>query len=81
MIVSIDRKNCVSCGNCWTACPLFFEQNPDDDLSQVSEKFRVGGDIAQGKPAPEMENCTRDSADLCPAGIISVELSPKIGKH
>ncbi|MDD1701770.1 MAG: ferredoxin [Methanoregula sp.] len=73
MKVTIDRKNCVSCGNCWETCPLLFEQNPDDSLSQIREKFRLDGNIAEGTPAPEMENCTRDVVDLCPAQIISVE--------
>ena len=73
MKVSIDRSNCVSCGSCWDTCPDFFEQNPDDSFSQVIEKFRFNGNMAEGQPPQDLEDCARDAADLCPVQIISVE--------
>ena len=50
--VSIDRDECISCGQCWSTCPDFFEENPDDTHSQVIERHRVGGSVAEGE-APE----------------------------
>ena len=41
--VSIDRDDCIICGNCWTICPEFFEQNPDDDFSQVYREVQDWG--------------------------------------
>jgi ferredoxin len=73
--VSIDRSTCVSCGSCWDACPGFFEQNPDDSFSQIIDKFRLNGNIAQGTPPPDLVACAQDAADLCPVQIISIEES------
>jgi ferredoxin len=73
MKVSIDRQDCVTCGSCWDLCPDFFEQNADDSFSQVKEKFRFNGEIAQGTPPADMIACVSDAADLCPAQIIRVE--------
>lgn len=75
MNVSIDRKNCTSCGTCWDTCPAFFEENPDDSFSQVMEKFRLNEDIAQGKPPQELEACVTEAADLCPVQIIALDKS------
>lgn len=73
MKVSIDRSTCISCGSCWDTCPGFFEQNPGDSFSQVIEKFRSNGDIAQGNPPADLNDCARDAADLCPVQIIRIE--------
>jgi len=70
--VTIDRMSCVSCGSCWDACPDFFEENPDDSFSQINEKFRNNGNIAEGTPSAELEGCTRDAVELCPVQIISI---------
>jgi ferredoxin len=72
MKVIIDRANCVSCGTCWETCPGFFEENPDDSFSQIVEKFRIGGSIAEGTPPDDMEACTVDAADLCPVSVITL---------
>jgi ferredoxin len=72
MKVTIDRDECTSCGTCWETCPSFFEENPDDSFSQVLEKFRSAGNIADGSPPSDLEACVRDAADLCPVQIITV---------
>jgi ferredoxin len=71
--VSIDRDDCISCGNCWTICPEFFEQNPNDDFSQVIERYRIGGNIAEGEAPNELEGLVREAADSCPVQIIHVK--------
>ncbi len=68
--ISIDRDDCISCGSCWTICPDFFQQNPDDDFSEVVEKYRVGGDNAKGEAPPQLEELVKEAADACPVGII-----------
>jgi len=72
MKVIIDRSTCVSCGSCWDICPEFFEQNPDDSFSQVIEKYRSDGNIAEGIPVGESEACIQEAADSCPVQIISI---------
>jgi ferredoxin len=73
MKVTVDRPNCTSCGTCWDTCPAFFEENPDDSFSQVMEKFRLNGDIAQGMSPQDLEACVTEAADLCPVQIIRLE--------
>ncbi len=75
MNVTIDRKECTSCGTCWETCPAFFEENPDDHFSQVMEKFRLNSDIAGGSVPEDLTSCVTDAADLCPVSIISLEKS------
>ncbi len=71
--VNIDPRNdCISCGNCWTICPDFFQQNPDDDFSQVVEMYRVVGNIAEGEAPQKLEDLVREAADSCPVQIIHV---------
>jgi len=73
MKVIIDRSNCTSCGTCWDTCPAFFEENPDDSFSQVMEKFRTDGSIAEGTAPEDLDACVAEAADLCPVQIIKVE--------
>ena len=72
MNVTIDRLTCVSCGSCRGACPGLFEENPDNSFSQITGKFRSNGNIAEGTPSGELEECARDAAELCPVQIISI---------
>jgi ferredoxin len=71
--ITIDRPGCVSCESCWTLCPDVFEQNPDDGLSEVAEQYRVDGNLAEGKVADDLADCTQEAADACPVAVISVE--------
>jgi ferredoxin len=70
--IRIDRDECILCGTCWEACPEVFEENPDDGLSQVVEKYRIKDDPAQGGVPEELEGCVKDAAGDCPVEIIHV---------
>ncbi len=71
--VIIDRDQCISCESCWTICPEFFVQNPNDQWSEVVEKYRIGGDPAQGEAPAELADKVKEAADSCPVTIIHVE--------
>lgn len=73
MKIVIDRANCVSCGTCWDTCPDVFEQNEGDSLSQIVEKYRLDGNISEGIPAEDFEDCAASAASGCCAEVISVE--------
>ncbi len=70
--VTIDRDGCISCAVCWTTCPEFFEQSPDDDRSQIVEQYRLRGDNAEGTAPAELLDSVRDAADGCPVEVIQV---------
>jgi len=72
MKVTINRPDCTSCSTCWETCPAFFEENPDDHFSQVIEKFRLNGTIAEGTVPGDLEACVKEAADLCPVSIIVI---------
>ena len=69
--VIIDREGCISCGTCWEDCPEFFEQNQDDNLSQVVEKYRTSG-LGDGEAPDDLLNCVIEASDDCPAEVIHV---------
>ena len=71
ILVTIDRDECIECGICWSTCPDFFEPG-DDGLSQVTEAYRMAGDVAKGNAPASMEDCVTDAADGCPVAIIHV---------
>ena len=73
MKVSIERSDCTSCSTCWETCPEFFEENPDDSFSQVIEKFRLSGNLAEGIVPEDMNSCVTEAADLCPVQIIRIK--------
>ncbi len=74
MKVSIDpRGDCTSCGLCWSDCPDIFEEAPDDGLSRIVEKLRIGGDIARGEAPESLRSSAQAAADGCPVSIIHVE--------
>jgi len=70
--VVIDRDGCVSCASCWTTCPDFFEQNPDDNQSQVCKRWRIDDKKNEGNSPAEEEECVREAAELCPVQVISI---------
>lgn len=72
MKVKIERKECTSCGSCWDTCPELFEENSDDHFSQITEIYRINGDISEGSPSPDLEECARDASDTCPVDIIEI---------
>jgi len=72
--VTIDREGCISCASCWTECPAFFEENPDDSFSMVREEFRKGKNINEGEVPEDLAGCVQEAAVLCPVQIIHVDV-------
>jgi ferredoxin len=70
--VIIDREGCISCGQCWEACPEFFLENAKDGWSQVASKFRIAGNLNEGVAFEDQEECVSKAAEDCPAGVIHV---------
>jgi len=70
--VTITREECISCESCWTICPEFFQQNAVDSWSEVVEKYRTGGNPAEGTAPAEMLSKVQEAADSCPVQIIHV---------
>lgn len=70
--VSIARDECISCANCWETCPDFFEENPDDGLSQVVEKYRINDNPGEGEAPAELGDCVKEAANECPVEIIHI---------
>jgi len=75
MKVTINREGCTSCGTCWETCPDMFEENPTDSLNQIVKKYRLKGNIAEGVPPEEFEDCTRRAAEGCCSEVIHIEES------
>ena len=71
--VTIDRDECISCESCWTICPEFFQQNIVDNWSEVVEKYRTGGNPAEGEAPGELADKVQEASDACPVQIIHVE--------
>ena len=71
--VTIDREGCTSCGLCWTTCPAFFEENPDDNFSQIVEAHRIAGEPAMGLAPAGLLSLVQEAADSCPVSVITVE--------
>jgi ferredoxin len=71
--VTIDREDCISCATCWTVCPEFFEENPDDGFSQIVAQYRVADDLGRGEGPGDMEDCVAAAAYGCPVEIIEVD--------
>ncbi len=71
--VTIDREECTSCAQCWEICPEFFEQNGDDEFSQVVEEHRTGGNPAEGEAPEELADSVKEAAEACPVEIIHLE--------
>ncbi|MEM4717316.1 MAG: ferredoxin [Desulfurococcaceae archaeon] len=67
------RENCISDMVCVSICPDVFEMNTDDNKSQITERFREGGDIAVGVVSEDLFSCVQDAANACPVQIIHVE--------
>lgn len=70
--VTIRREECISCETCWTSAPEFFQQNGMDNWSEVVEKYRIGGNNAEGQAPDELVAKVQEAADACPVAIIEV---------
>lgn len=73
MKVKIDRDGCISCAACWTTCPGFFEENPDDGRSQVLARCRLGNEQGAGNVPQDSEECIRTAAEGCPVQVIHIK--------
>ena len=72
MKVTIERDQCIACGACYDKCPGVFEENTEDTWSQITQSYRVNGDLALGEIPSELESCARESEEVCPVSIIQV---------
>jgi ferredoxin len=70
--VTINRTDCTSCSACWSTGPDVFEEDPDDGLCRIVEKFRKGGNKATGEIPEQHSACAQDAADGCPVSIITM---------
>ena len=70
MNVSIDRGNCISCGNCEQACPEVFKLDEADNLSSVIPKYRKG-DLGKGEVGDDLAACVESARDTCPVSVIT----------
>uniref|UniRef100_A0A7J3XXI0 Ferredoxin n=1 Tax=Thermogladius calderae TaxID=1200300 RepID=A0A7J3XXI0_9CREN len=67
------RENCISDMVCVSICPDVFEMNPEDNKSQIVEKYRVDkSNIAVGVVPEDLKSCVEDAAAACPVQIIHV---------
>ncbi len=73
--VIIDpRDNCISDMVCVSICPDVFEMNPEDNKSQIVEKWRVDpNNLAVGIVPEDLKSCVEDAANACPVQIIHIE--------
>ncbi len=71
--VTIEREECISCGQCWETCPDYFEQADDDGFSQILEAYRINGNLGKGTVPEDLIDCVTEAADGCPVEIITVE--------
>ena len=69
--VTIERDGCTSCGSCWADCPEFFEENPDDNFSQIIEKYMIGG-AGEGEAPEDLVDCITQACEDCPVDVIHV---------
>jgi ferredoxin len=72
--VSIDRKGCINCRNCWNTYPEFFEQNPKDTYSQVCPNYRIENNPGEGEVSGKLIEMVKKAADLCPVRIIRIHV-------
>ena len=71
--VTIDRPGCIRCESCWTLCPDVFEQNPEDEFSEITEQYQVNDNPAEGEVPEDLADCVWEAADSCPVTVIIVE--------
>ena len=55
------------------ACPEIYEQNAEDEKSQIVGKFRVAENIAEGSVEGTLVECAQQGADGCPVQVISLD--------
>ncbi len=71
--VTITREECTVCETCWTTAPEFFQQSAVDTFSEVVDKYRIGGNNAEGNAPDNLLAKVQEAADSCPVQIIKVD--------
>lgn len=72
MKITIDRDECIECGNCELECPEVFLV-PSGDKSIIVEKYRTNNDSASGEVGEDLADCSRRAAESCPVEVIHIE--------
>jgi ferredoxin len=72
--ISIDRRGCINCRNCWNTCPEFFEPNQNDTYNQICAKYRIENNPGEGEAPARLAEMVRKAADLCPVRIIRIHV-------
>jgi ferredoxin len=62
MRVVVDQSRCIGAGNCLVASQVF-DQRESDGLVVVLQEY----------PPAELSEAVQDAADLCPAGVITIQ--------
>ncbi len=59
--ITIDRENCISCGNCEALCPSNFYLEGPENKAKVK------------KSVVEKITCEQQAAEACPVDVIKIE--------
>lgn len=69
--IIIERIECIQCGNCYSLDPEHFE--PDNDYKSKVVNGETNAKISKGIFNDDNISIVKQSADECPAEIISVK--------
>jgi len=69
--ITIERKDCIQCGNCYSLDPIHFE--PDDFYKSMVVNGETNDNISQGTFNDNDLSLVKQAEEECPVGIISVD--------
>lgn len=69
--ITIDRTECIQCGNCYGLDPLHFEA--DDDYVAMVVDGKTDESSSIGTFEDEKIKTAREAAEECPVKIITIE--------
>ena len=70
--ITIKRKDCIQCGNCYSLDPKHFE--PDIDNKSKVVNGETNEDISQGTFDDSDISIVKQAVEECPAEVISVDI-------